>query len=387
MPRKKKVDLNKVLQIVDKPKTNTTKYIIISVLFVLLAFLLLSLLFSNKIESLINKKEYAVSSLTSSKYKVHFIDVGQGDSELIQLPDNKVVLIDTGKSSAKNNLLNYIDLLNITQIDYFIVTHPDTDHYGNVASVLEKYDVITMYLPTVYSNYEITNNLNIDKDFGEKLDTTWSKAVEAVYKEKETTLKEIRRNFVGEKIEGENYVFEFYSPLTKTREDWNAYSPIIKFDIFEDSYMFVGDADENDEEEFLLEYKEQVNSNTFDCDVLKVGHHGSKTSSTTPFLNAIKPEYSVICVGKNNTYKHPTDEALNRLKLAHSQIFRTDEMGNIIFGDDANGKLGYELGITPQKSFYLYWKNVVIGGSIVIVICIVITFSTINKEEKKTRQK
>lgn len=390
MARKKKSSIESLIDSTKKYKTKRGrkkllgKLIIYSILWVCL---LCSLLFSTNIEKNINKTNFSFdSTIATGNYKVHYIDVGQGDSALIQFPDGKNMLIDTGDPSAKNNLVRYIDALQITQIDYFVITHPDSDHVGNAVTIFEQYDIVNVYIPTIYSLYEQENGL-CTEDFALKNTKTWSNVVQAIYKEKETTLKSIVYNRPGVEIVAENYRVDFYSPLQDNlgTSDWNAYSPIMMVNIENVKYMFVGDASINDESEFLSHYASDVAVEKFNCDVLKVGHHGSGTSTCSEFLDAVKPKYAVISVGKDNKYGHPTQEVLDRLTKFNSQIMRTDLLGSIVFGEGGNQVVASQSNYNHVDDTYYEWKYFVICGGIVLAIGFIFVIKT-SKDEKEAKE-
>lgn len=387
---RKKSNLEKILDMPKKCKTKSGrkkllyKLVIYSILWVCL---LCSLIFSTNIERNINKTTFKFdASIANGNYKVHYIDVGQGDSELIQFPDGKNMLIDTGETSARNNLVKYLDALSITTIDYFVLTHPDTDHIGNAVTIFEQYDVINVYIPTIYSTYERDNGL-CEKDYRIKETKSWRNVIEAMYKEKETTLKSINYSFDGLKIEAENYSVDFYSPLSTKYNEWNSYSPIMIANICNVKYMFVGDANFESEEEFLDHYSSEVATNIFDCDVLKVGHHGSETSTSADFLSAVKPEYSIISCGKDNKYKHPRSETLQRLEDVNSTIMRTDLQGSIVFGEGENNIVASQSSYNHIDDTYYEWKYFVICGGVILAIGFVFVIKSGKNEEKAKEKK
>ncbi len=359
--------------------------------------LIVSLFYQNIINKTINKTNFNFeNAIVDSNYKVHFIDVGQGDCALLQFPDGKNMMIDTGVSSSKNNLVRYLDALEVTQIDYLILTHPDSDHIGNASTIFEMYDIVSVYLPPIYSKYDEENNLDTNKNYKTKTSNVWSKVVESAYNEKKSTLKSLTYNEANSSIEGKDnnenilYTVDIYPPdYTKLDgSDSNAYSPFIFIEIGSTKFMFTGDADESDESVFLTKYSEKVAQNFFDCDVLKVGHHGSKTSTSDEFLNAVKPEYAVISCGKGNTYGHPTEEALERLNNISGikKIMRTDLEGSIVFGKDGEQITG-QSGYNHVSDLYFEWKYFVICGGVLIAVGFVLVINADKKAKEKEAQK
>ncbi len=375
--------------------------------FIVWAGLLCSLVFSKDIDRGMNKKDFNFNeSISAGEYKVHFIDVGQGDSSLIEFPDGKKMLIDTGEDSAENNLLRYLDSVNITTIDYLVLTHTDSDHIGNAEAVLENYDVLTVYMPTVYSTYDEENGFDTDPDYTTKETKVYSRVTEAVYKEGATVI----RTFVGEDEdtpktqpivnEEYNYRVDFYAPYSETFSDSNDYSPVImvRFGDLDGKgenganltvdFMFVGDLEEKGEEEFLEENSSILTTGELDCEILKVGHHGSSTSSSEEFLKVTCPEYAIISCGKDNKYGHPHDETIAKLEQAfcsdgtsHPQIMRTDELGSIVFGEGGTEPIAVQYNYNYVSDTYLQWKYFVILGGVILILMLVFIVKTKKKED------
>ena len=247
---------------------------------------------------------------------VHFIDVGQGDAVAINLPDGKVVLIDSGPSSNNVDYYNYIKEKVIgtkrnKKIDYLILTHSDADHIGGALKILKKFKVNTVFMPEIASNSETFLN----------------------FYNFETNNCEIEH--LGEEFKIVNNSYEIFFFDTMNSLDGNQSSQIIKVKYEDRSFLFMADADK-EVEEYLID----IYSNELDCDVLKVAHHGSKTSTGEDFLKVVSPKYSVISVGVNN-YGHPNEEVLHRLRKVNSEILRTDKLGNIMFVLGSGYELDY----------------------------------------------
>ncbi len=227
--------------------------------------------------------------------RVYFIDVNQGDSALIRYK-NKNILIDTGgrynKEIYKDSIL-FFKSIGVKKIDYLIITHGDFDHMGETINLVNNFKV-----EKVIFNCGDYNDL--EKDLIKVLDK--------------------------KKIEYDaciNEIDNLYFLQTKEYDNENDNSNVIYTEIDGYRFMFMGDASTTTEKEILNKY------NLSNIDVLKVGHHGSKTSSSIEFINEINPKYSIISVGKNNRYGHPNKEVLNNLE--DSKIYRTDEDGSIMF--------------------------------------------------------
>ena len=240
-----------------------------------------------------------------NKMIVHYIDVGQGDCILIQV-NNKNLLIDSGPSSSRKDLLDYLEKLNIKKFDYIIATHPHEDHIGNMDTIIKRYSIGSFYSPKVVSS-----------------STTFENMISALV-DKNLKINVLKKGFKGIDL-GENTEIEVFSPVENLFSDnLNDYSPIIKITFFNNSFLFTGDAEISTEESVLSE------NNNLNCDILKVGHHGSSTSTSSNFLTSVNPSVAIISVGKNNSYGHPTSELLSLLDYFNIRTIRTDIHGTII---------------------------------------------------------
>ncbi len=314
----------------------------------------------NKILSLINGEDMSppaegeyLKVETLEDCEVHFIDVGQGDSILITLPDYKNVLIDAGDKNQDNNnhVIEYINenahkkgLLNNVTIDYFILTHSDADHVGGADEIFEAFDVKKVLRPYIkYTGKENNYTSDFNKGFYECTTVTYREFLTSVNTEKygseqkqcEWEFFNFQSDFSGGVIYNEvkySYYFDFLTPVTAVEniqyEDVNDYSPIIKFSYQDVSVMLTGDAEKDAEEDFVKHYKST--DDYLDVDVLKVGHHGSRTSSSQAFLDIIKPEVAVIMCGEGNSYNHPHKDSVNRFFKMQMPIYRTDLHGDVV---------------------------------------------------------
>lgn len=365
-------------KVIDSKKSLIIKIAIYAILWIVL---FTTIPFSWNIERAINLPSFSFSS-TLGEFSVHFVDVGQGDCTIIMLPDNKVVMIDTGPNSSRNNLKRYLSSMDFKAIDYLILTHPDEDHVGNAKMIFDDYEVLNCYVPKVSSNYMEHRGLNVNNY---KLISTnvWSNLTEAMYNER----CNIYYNFKNEKIYDDTYDYsiDFFTPIADYQSSSNDYSPIILVNIQDIKFMFTGDADESKEQEFLNEYDDLINSNSsyFDVDVLKVGHHGSKTSSKTEFLNVVKAETAIISCAAGNKYGHPNLETLERLEIANCEILRTDLTGSIVLAknDDTSSttKVSSKTNFNRNEDFYLEWKYVIIISS---VLLITLAFAVFKRKRK-----
>ena len=242
------------------------------------------------------------------KMKVHYINVGQGDSTLIELPNKRNVLIDGATRANGKIVLDYLDDLKIEKIDYLIATHPHEDHIGGLVEVIKNYDIGKIYMP-------------------EKQHTT------IVFEDLLLAIKEKGYSIVKAKagdvlFEEEDLKMNIIAPEGITGNNLNNYSIANRLDYGETSFLFTGDAEKKSEENM-------VNSDyNLEVDVLKVGHHGGDTSSIEPFLAEVNADYGIISAGKDNQYGHPHPNVMKRLANHGIQTFRTDEDGTIIATSD-----------------------------------------------------
>lgn len=241
---------------------------------------------------------------------VHYIDVGQGDSILIQV-NNKNLLIDSGPKSDKNKLLSYLSSLHLDKLDYVIATHPHEDHIGNMSEIIKDYTVLKFYAPRVESTTK-----------------TFEKMVDAL-KHKNLKINIIKKGTNSIDL-GTNTKITVFSPVKDSYEDINNYSPVIKIEYGSNSFLFTGDA-QADVEKDILDNNENIKA-----DVLKVGHHGSSTSTSKNFLNKVNPSIAVISVGKDNNYNHPNENTIKYLNENNVIIYRTDKDGTILLCSDGS---------------------------------------------------
>ena len=235
------------------------------------------------------REPYAV---TGGTVEVHMIDVGQGDCILLMAPEGNI-MFDAGENKAESEekIKNYLDSLGVKEIEYLILTHHDADHIGGADMVIDEYTVSTVIME------------DWDEDYGNKTGV-YNSVIESVSKSEGTVIKNYD---AGDKLSLGELHLEFLGP-TKEFNDKNEDSIVVRVDFGENSILMTGDAEEKSEEELLKTYS----SADLDCDVLKSGHHGSRSSSTKEFLNAVTPEYAIISCGEGNSYGHPHAETLEK---------------------------------------------------------------------------
>lgn len=243
--------------------------------------------------------------IEEDKLNILFLDVGQADCELI-ISNGKTMLIDAGNRSDGEKIVNAIKGLGITKLDYVIGTHVHEDHIGGMSYIVDEFDIDKFYLP-----YNTTSTTS----YYEKLLTSLTNKNMTV-----TTAN------VGDKFELGNATCEIMAVRNDEPENINEESIVIEMTYGTQKYLFMGDAEESNEE-----------SRTWnDVDVLKVGHHGSNTSSSEDFLNQVLPEIAIISVGEGNSYGLPKDKILKRLENLGTTIYRTDNDGTIQIVSDGS---------------------------------------------------
>lgn len=256
-----------------------------------------------------NKAQYVDPN--GDEMAVHFIDVGQGDSTLLQTPQGSV-LIDCSVPEYGDDIVEYLNSVGVTELEYFIITHPDEDHMGAAAYVIENIDV-----KNVVMNGQTKNT----KFFEKTLDAMEEKGIEGIIVEPNDvlTVGALQMRILGPQR------------LDFSDAEWNNASIIIHATYGNRAFLFTGDAEEEGEEDLLDAYRGSIN-----CDVFSAGHHGSRTSNSPALLEAATPEYVVISCGEGNSYGHPHQEALDAFADVGATVFRTDKDGTIVFVTDGD---------------------------------------------------
>jgi len=241
-----------------------------------------------------------INASLSKDLNAHFIDVGQGDSIFIEFPNGQSMLIDAGESNNGNQVVSYVKALGYNQIDYVVATHPHADHISGMTTVINNMKIGKFYMP---------EKEHTTKTFERMIDALTVNNVD-VYKAKAGV----------DIIVIEGLYAKFLSPVSSYGDDLNNWSAVVKVVYKQNSFLFMGDA----------ENKLEGQLSDVNVDVLKVGHHGSKTSSGQSFLSKVTPLHSIISVGTGNSYGHPAQSALSNLEAVGSKVYRTDLLGTIV---------------------------------------------------------
>ena len=263
---------------------------------------------TNSVANILDEKntEKISTELDGNILRVSYIDVNQGDSILIELPNKEVMLIDAAEKYYVNKVVDYIDSLGYEKIDYVVGTHPHTDHIGGLESIVRKYDIGYIYMPKKQSNSKTF--LNLLKSIKEK------------------NLKINTAKSGVDIINSDDLKVKIIAP-TKEYNDSNNSSAVIKINYINRCFLFMGDAEVESEKSI---------TDSVECDVVKIGHHGSDTSSDESFVKKTKAKYAIISVGENNIYKHPYDFIIKRWENNGTKVLRTDKLGTIVITTDGN---------------------------------------------------
>ncbi len=232
---------------------------------------------------------------------VSYLDVGQGDATLISKGDFHM-LIDAGNNQKGETVVGDLQKLGVNKLDVLVGTHPDSDHIGGLDDVIYAVSVDTVYMPEM-----------------QKKTKTYQDVLTALKKAgKKAEMPEMGKSYTYDS----NVVVRFLSPVKKY-SDSNDNSLVVQLAYGKNRFLFMGDAEETAEEDMLQKGYD------LECDVLKLGHHGSYTATSQAFLQRVNPTYGIISCGRDNSYGHPHAEVISRLEDEDVQVYRTDTMGTI----------------------------------------------------------
>ena len=411
-----------------------TKEFIVKAIIVAIVLLAtgLSFLFSDKLEIAFGLRqtfgefECDKNYVLDSDYFVTYLDVGQGNCTFIKLPDGKTVLIDAGNTMYGKTVTDFLKDNKVSQIDYLIASHADSDHIGGFLAVLDEFEAKNIFRPfqicgsgstfetfvpsesedlaSVYDYY--VNEYGRNSKISRVTTSVYNDFIEKVYSEtyKSGVLNiasEVTVFYDGLKISGEGYNIEFYAPAVRdenlnlrTMSRTNGFatvgygasssndnSAVFVLDCAGTTYLFSGDASFEGGSQSSYEEIDFVNSLTAseraslsEITVYLVGHHGSAHSSSALLLEVICPKFFIISVGENNSYGHPDSKALERIKssknFAEDRLLMTSEQGTIwITGSDGEAFFACDVGIS-KTTYSISWE--LLASIIAIVICILV---------------
>ena len=277
------------------------------ILIILLAFLIINN--QDKIKNLFNQNnnqnQNDYINTNNDLLKVHYLDVGQGDSIFVELPNNETMLIDAAESYQSENIINYLKNLNYQKIDYVIGTHPHTDHIGGLKNIINTFEIGKIYMPKVVSTTKTYESLLMAiKNKNLKINT--AKAGTSI-------------------IDTDTLKIKILAPNNSIYTELNNYSVVTKITYGTTKFLFMGDAEKLSENEI----KENVTA-----DVIKIGHHGSNTSSSIDFIKKVNAKYGIISVGLNNKYNLPKEEIITNWENSGTKIYLTSINGTITASSD-----------------------------------------------------
>ncbi len=252
-------------------------------------------------ENIEENTEKTLQKPDDGEISVHFLDVGQGDCEFVQLPNGETILIDGGESVMGDRVVENISAIGYDEITYLVATHPHSDHIGGLCAVLDAFEVQNVYMPDASSESDYYGNF-----------------LQTVYDE---NCKVLRAKSGVSIIDSEDLSVYFIAPVSSSYSEENNFSAVLRIEYGENSFMFMGDAETLVENEL---------SGDVSADVIKVGHHGSSTSSSENFVNRVDADFAVIECGENS-YGQPNGEVVERWESSGADVYRTDEYGNITF--------------------------------------------------------
>ncbi len=305
-------------------KINTFIILLLAIIFVL----------TSCTQNLSDRNVVNVSSVSSvsqdldnNSLVISYLDVGQGDSIFIILPNGETLLIDAGNLNNGSEIIQYIKDSGQSTLDYVVATHPHADHIGGMAEVINAFEVKKIYMPKApHTSVTFEHLLQTISEKGLQIQTAKAGKIIFDYGDLEAI---------------------FLAPNSDEYTDLNNYSAVVMLTYKDMRFLFMGDAESESEKEILSAGFD------VDADVLKVGHHGSSSSTTQDFLKEVSPSIAVISVGINNSYGHPDDDVLERLNKAHINVHRTDESGTIVITCDGTDII-LNNSLSPQQNTHSF---------------------------------
>lgn len=339
-------------------------------------FLLLTLIIGGYLEIWLKLKP-DMSKINKSALEVHFVDVGEGDATLIRFSSGKTMLIDSGDNVKVKELTTYIDKVFFNShkkvFDYVVLTHSDCDHSGNMDTILDKYKVNNFIRPNILidglENYLADGRAKYDNN------NDYVATITKLYSlEKDNKIKVSFAKPDTYIDMGNNAKVHILSPLKPYYTTTNDYSIVMIVEDNNEKFMLTSDASTDVENDIINSYDEDV----LDVDVLKLGHHGSDTSTSLDWLDITQPDYAVISAGEDNSYQHPSSAVLDNIELYNEEhtdkikIAQTSIMGNIVYYSNSAHQLGMFSIDNIGDYLFLSWWVVVIVLIVVIGVAMFI---------------
>ena len=274
-----------------------------------IAIMIFAAIFYPNVQNEITDQNNTISTSVpiEGELQMHTIDVGQGDSILF-LQKGRVMLVDTGPRDKSDYVTNYLKQLNITKIDILVGTHAHEDHMGGMAEIIQSFEIGTLYTP------DNTNDTITTKWYMDFLDVVAEKKTNWQYP------KQLQEFYLG--------TAKIQVVSAEIDDELNNQSIGLKVSFGQTDIILTGDAEVKAEKQMLS------SGLSLEAEIYKVAHHGSDTSTSQEFLEKISPQYAIISVGKDNSYKHPAETVLQRLEERNIEIHRTDEEGDIVLSTD-----------------------------------------------------
>ncbi|MGE5405305.1 MAG: MBL fold metallo-hydrolase [Candidatus Saccharibacteria bacterium] len=240
--------------------------------------------------------------------KIHFIDVGQGDCVLVQMPGSRTMMVDAGESDHAGSVIRYMNELGVRRIDYLIATHPHSDHIGALPRIIKSFNIGAVFMPKVVSSTPAYERLLL------------------AIRDKNLKAAALRKGtFILNEPE---LKIECMSPASADYQELNDWSAVLRIEYGSKGFLLTGDAGRTAEHEMIK------TGESLRADVIKISHHGSSDASSYAFLQRVRPEYAVIAVGKDNDYGHPHQQTLDSLESIGTRIYRTDRDGTVVISCD-----------------------------------------------------
>lgn len=278
---------------------------------IIAAAVVLGLLYSGVLKDRFGLKPYKEPAAPDADTSVRFIDVGQGDCTLA-VSEGVSLLIDSGELDEHDRVITYLEALGIRKLDYIIVTHPHSDHMGEMSDIIDRFGAGEFIMPRLPDELVPTTY-----SYEKMLRSLAAKGIRITASEDST-------------FTAGGFTVELFTP-TAVSDNLNNCSTVVKLTHGGNSFLITGDCEREEEQQLILK------GCGLSADVLKVGHHGSATSSSAELLAAVRPVYAVISCSADNAYGHPADSTLLRLKAAAREVLMTFRSGTVTFVSDGKG--------------------------------------------------